>query len=63
MAERWRVLALLFLVRTAMAFQFGSVGALGPLVGQTFQVDAAGWGSSLGFIFRPAWLSRCRAAR
>lgn len=53
MAERWRVLALLFLVRTAMAFQFGSVGALGPLVGQTFQVDAAGVGFLIGLYLSP----------
>ena len=30
MAVRWRVLALLFLVRTTMAFQFQVVGALSP---------------------------------
>ena len=53
MAERWRVLALLFLVRTAMAFQFGSVGALGPLVGQTFHVDAAGVGFLIGLYLSP----------
>lgn len=53
MANRWRVLALLFLVRTAMAFQFGSVGALGPLVGQTFQVDAAGVGFLIGLYLSP----------
>ena len=53
MAERWRVLALLFLVRTAMAFQFGSVGALGPLVGQAFQVDAAGVGFLIGLYLSP----------
>ena len=30
MAVRWRVLALLFLVRATMAFQFQAVGALSP---------------------------------
>jgi cyanate permease len=53
MAERWRVLALLFLIRTTMAFQFGSVGALGPLVGQTFEVDAAGVGFLIGLYLSP----------
>ena len=53
MAERWRVLALLFLIRTTMAFQFGSVGALGPLVGQAFQVDAAGVGFLIGLYLSP----------
>jgi MFS family permease len=53
MAERWRVLALLFLIRTAMAFQFASVGALGPLVGQAFEIDAAGVGFLIGLYLSP----------
>lgn len=53
MSERWRVLALLFLIRTTMAFQFGSVGALGPLVGQVFQVDAADVGLLIGLYLSP----------
>ena len=53
MAERWRVLALLFCIRTAMAFQFATVGALGPLVGETFQVDASGLGFLIGLYLSP----------
>lgn len=53
MSNRWFVLTLLFLIRTAMAFQFGTVGALGPIVGQTFQVDAAGVGLLVGLYLAP----------
>ena len=54
--SRWRVLALLFLIRTAMAFQFATVGALGPLVSDTFQVDAAGVGILIGLYLSPGLL-------
>lgn len=53
MPARWRVLALLFFIRTAMAFQFATIGALGPLVGQTFQIDAAGIGFLIGLYLSP----------
>ena len=53
MSNRWLVLTLLFVIRTAMAFQFGTVGALGPIVGQTFQVDAAGVGLLVGLYLAP----------
>ena len=53
MPVRWRVLALLFFIRTAMAFQFATIGALGPLVGQTFQIDAAGIGFLIGLYLSP----------
>jgi MFS family permease len=54
--HRWRLLALLFLVRTVMAFQFATIGALGPLVGQTFEVDAAGVGLLIGLYLSPGLL-------
>lgn len=53
MPARWRVLALLFFIRTAMAFQFATIGAVGPLVGQTFQIDAAGIGFLIGLYLSP----------
>ena len=53
MPARWRVLALLFFIRTAMAFQFATIGALGPLVGQTFRIDAAGIGFLIGLYLSP----------
>lgn len=53
MPVRWRVLALLFFIRTAMAFQFATIGALGPMVGQTFQIDSAGIGFLIGLYLSP----------
>ena len=55
-ATRWRVLALLFFVRAVMAFQFGTVGALGPVVGEAFRVDAAAVGFLVGLYLSPGLL-------
>lgn len=54
--HRWRVLILLFCIRASMAFQFATIGALGPLVGDTFQVDAAGVGLLIGLYLSPGLL-------
>lgn len=56
MATRWRVLVLLFLIRAAMAFQFGTVGALGPALGEAFRVDAASVGFLVGLYLSPGIL-------
>jgi MFS family permease len=53
MPLRWRVLALLFAVRTTMAFQFQSVGALGPLVRADFGVGLADLGLLIGLYLSP----------
>ncbi len=53
MAIRWRILALLFAVRTAMAFQFQSVAALAPLLGRHFAVDLAEIGFLIGLYLAP----------
>jgi cyanate permease len=53
MAVRWRVLALLFLVRTTMAFQFQAVGALSPAFQDAFAVDIADIGVLVGLYFTP----------
>ena len=53
MALRWRVLALLFLVRTTMAFQFQAVGALSPTFQQDFGVGIADIGLLIGLFFAP----------
>lgn len=53
MALRWRVLALLFLVRTTMAFQFQAVGALSPAFQQDFGVGIADIGVLIGLYFAP----------
>lgn len=56
MAERWRILTLLFIVRTTMAFQFQSVGALGPLVRDTFGVGLPDLGLLIGLYLAPGLL-------
>ncbi len=53
MNNRWSVLTLLFLVRTAMAFQFQSVPALAPLVRQEFAVSIADIGFLIGLYLAP----------
>lgn len=53
MAVRWRVLALLFLVRMTMAFQFQAVGALSPAFQEAFSVGIADIGVLVGLYFTP----------
>lgn len=53
MAIRWRMLALLFLVRVAMAFQFQAVGALAPLYADAFRVGLADVGLLIGLYLSP----------
>jgi MFS family permease len=48
MPGRWHVLALLFTLRTTMAFQFQAVGALGPLVRTEFGVELIDLGLLIG---------------
>jgi MFS family permease len=53
MRNRWFVLAVLFAVRLTMAFQFQSVAAVAPLLGQTFGVGLADIGTLIGLYFAP----------
>lgn len=53
MAIRWRMLFVLFLARTAMAFQFQSVGALSPVLRAEFDVGLADIGLLIGLYFAP----------
>ncbi len=53
MAVRWRVLALLFLVRMTMAFQFQAVGALSPAFQEAFTVGIADIGVLIGLYLTP----------
>lgn len=55
-AQRWRVLALLFAVRAAMAFQFQSVAALGPVLKRDLGFDAADLGLLIGIYLAPGVL-------
>jgi MFS family permease len=51
--NRWGILAVLFTVRLAMAFQFQSVAAVAPLLGQSFGVGLADIGILIGLYFTP----------
>ena len=53
MGNRWGILAVLFLVRGTMAFQFQSVAAVAPLLGHEFGVGLADIGILIGLYFAP----------
>ena len=53
MRNRWGILAVLFLVRLTMAFQFQSVAAVAPLLGSEFGVSLADIGILIGLYFTP----------
>ena len=53
MTNRWGILALLFAVRTTMAFQFQSVAALAPLIQRDFGVNLADIGLAIGLYLAP----------
>ncbi|MCK1733774.1 MFS transporter [Bradyrhizobium sp. 138] len=53
MRNRWGVLAILFIVRLTIAFQFQSVAAVAPLLQQTFGVGLADIGILIGLYFTP----------
>ena len=53
MHNRWFVLAVLFVVRLTMAFQFQSVAAVAPLLGQAFGVGLAVIGLLIGLYLAP----------
>lgn len=52
-AERWRILAVLFLARTAMAFQFQAIGALSSFVIADFAIDYTQLGLLIGLYLLP----------
>jgi MFS family permease len=51
--NRWFALAVLFIIRLTMAFQFQSVAAVAPLLGDTFSVSFADIGWLIGLYFAP----------
>ena len=53
MRNRWFILAVLFTVRLTMGFQFQSVAAVAPLLGQKFGVGLADIGILIGLYFTP----------
>src|SRR5262249_6871317 len=52
-ANRWVILAALFLARLAMAVQFQTVGALGPMLVDTLRIDYALLGTLIGLYMLP----------
>jgi predicted MFS family arabinose efflux permease len=52
-AKRWIILLILFLARTAMAYQFQTVGALGPILVDAFKIDFAWLGILIGLYMLP----------
>ena len=53
MRNRWVILAVLFVVRLTIAFQFQSVAAVAPLLGHDFGVGLADIGILIGLYFTP----------
>jgi MFS family permease len=51
--NRWVILAVLFVVRLTIAFQFQSVAAVAPLLGHDFGVGLADIGILIGLYFTP----------
>jgi MFS family permease len=51
--NRWTILAVLFVVRLTMAFQFQSVAAVAPLLGRDFGFSLADIGILIGLYFAP----------
>jgi MFS family permease len=51
--NRWVVLAILFMVRLTMGFQFQSVAAVAPLLGTQFGISLADIGVLIGLYFTP----------
>jgi MFS family permease len=51
--NRWGILAVLFVVRATMAFQFQSVAAVAPLLGSEFGASLADIGVLIGLYFAP----------
>lgn len=51
--NRWGILAILFVVRLTIAFQFQSVAAVAPLLEKTFGVGLADIGLLIGLYFTP----------
>jgi MFS family permease len=51
--NRWGILAVLFVARLSMSFQFQSVAAVAPLLGHDFGVGLADIGLLIGLYFTP----------
>lgn len=54
--NRWLILALLFFARTAMGFQFQSVGSIAPILVERLGLDYAAIGTLIGLYLLPGVL-------
>src|SRR6266446_10303863 len=54
MRSRWTILAVLFVARAAIAFQFQSVAAVAPQLGQSLDASLTDIGVLIGLYFAPA---------
>ena len=52
-SNRWVILAVLVLARTAMGYQFQSIGSLSPLLVDEFGIDFAALGALIGLFMLP----------
>ena len=52
-SNRWLILAVLVLARTAMGYQFQSIGSLSPLLIDEFEIDFAALGALIGLFMLP----------
>uniref|UniRef100_UPI0005707104 MFS transporter n=1 Tax=Bradyrhizobium elkanii TaxID=29448 RepID=UPI0005707104 len=56
MRSRWTMLAVLFVARAAIAFQFQSVAAIAPQLSQSLGASLADLGVLIGLYFAPGAL-------
>ena len=54
--KRWMILIVLFLARTAMAFQFETIGSVGPMMVSSLAIDYSRLGTLIGFYLLPGAL-------
>ena len=52
-SQRWLVLAVLFLARTSMGYQFETVGAIGPILIDAWAIDFTWLGTLIGLYMLP----------
>jgi predicted MFS family arabinose efflux permease len=53
MPARWLILLVLFVARTALAYQFQTIGAVGPVLIETFGIDFTWLGTLIGLYLLP----------
>jgi predicted MFS family arabinose efflux permease len=51
--NRWFILAIIFLARMSMSYQFQSIASVAPLLAKDFGIEYAAIGSLIGFYMLP----------